>query len=79
MKKTDDIRYANLLTIFRELEVDGVTRLHHQADVLGTTEGILRLLVAGQPMSDALARELEWAAQKPAQWMDDSARRGHPH
>jgi hypothetical protein len=70
------VRRANLTTVLRELETDGVFGLGLKAEVLGTTERVLESVLEGRAMPDDLAREIEWAAQKPAGWMDEDHRSG---
>jgi hypothetical protein len=70
------VRRANLTTVLRELETDGVFGLGLKAEVLGTTERVLESVLEGHAMPDDLAREIEWAAQKPAGWMDEDHRSG---
>lgn len=64
-------RRVNLAIVLRELEWDGVVALEAKAELLGTTTQVLRGVIAGDPMSDELAREIEWATHKPGHWMDD--------
>lgn len=71
-------RQANLITVLRELETDGVVGLGLKAEVLGTTDRVLEAILEGRAMPDELAREIEWAAQKPAGWMDEDHRFGPP-
>lgn len=70
------VRHANLSTVLRELETDGVVGLSLKAEVLGTTDRVLEGILEGRAMPDELAREIEWAAQKPAGWMDEDHRFG---
>lgn len=66
-----EIRRANLATVLRELEADGVSSLREQADILGTSERVVEAILKGSSIDDALAREIEWSAHKPVYWMDE--------
>lgn len=63
-------RWANLRRLLVELEADGIesTLLIHQ--VLGLRAGVLAKLHKGAEISDAMARELEWAMHRPGGWLD---------
>lgn len=70
MDDRDQARRANLIAIVRELAWDGVDTLQGQAQLLGTHATTLHAFIMGRAMPDAMAREIEWAAHKPALWMD---------
>lgn len=67
-------RMENLFAIRRELERDGVCSRQQQADILGTREIELMRILDGHPVSDVLAREIEWAMHKPDRWLDEDHR-----
>ncbi|MDQ0010534.1 hypothetical protein J2T07_002724 [Luteibacter jiangsuensis] len=71
MTSISEIRRANLATVLRELEADGVSSLREQADILGTSERMVEAILKGNPMDDSLAREIEWSAHKPIYWVDE--------
>lgn len=71
MANRDTTRQANLTTILHQLAWEGVETLHSQACVLGTSAKTLHATIMGAVMSDAMAREIEWAVHKPERWMDE--------
>jgi hypothetical protein len=71
MNSRDTTRRDNLIAILRELAWEGVETLQGQARVLGTPAKTLHATIMGKMMSDAMAREIEWAAHKPKLWMDE--------
>jgi hypothetical protein len=78
MTSLSEIRRANLATVLRELEADGVSSLREQADILGTSERVVEAILKGNSMDDALAREIEWSAHKPVYWMDEDHKGAPP-
>jgi hypothetical protein len=70
MNNRDATRRDNLLALLRELAWEGVETLQGQAHLLGTPAKTLHAAIMGTAMSDAMAREIEWAAHKPKLWMD---------
>jgi hypothetical protein len=66
-----EARRVNLVRVLRELEWDGAIGMRVKAEVLGTAEADIQEVLAGRAMTDLLARDIEWAAQKPALWMDE--------
>jgi hypothetical protein len=64
------IRLANLLAILRELDDFGVVGLGEKAQVIDADVEVLRSVLLGEAMTDALARTLEHAAGRPHYWMD---------
>jgi hypothetical protein len=70
MNNRDKTRQDNLITLLRELAWEGVETLQGQAHLLGTPAKTLHAAIMGMAMSDAMAREIEWAAHKPKLWMD---------
>jgi hypothetical protein len=72
MNNRDKTRQDNLITLLRELAWEGVETLQSQAHLLGTPAKTLHAAIMGTAMSNAMARELEWAAHKPKLWMDAS-------
>ncbi|WP_156128572.1 hypothetical protein [Luteibacter sp. 9133] len=71
MSELQRIRHENLLALCAVLENDKVIGTAAQANVLGVAENVLRAWLHGQLISDGLARELEWAAQRPSGWIDE--------
>ena len=67
-------RMENLLAVLRELERDGVCSRQQQAEILGTRQIELMRILDGHPVSEVLAREIEWAMQKPDRWLDEDHR-----
>lgn len=65
------IRHSNLLALCSILGNDNVVGTAAQAAVLGVSESVLRAWLDGRLISDGLARELEWAVQRPSGWMDE--------
>lgn len=63
-------RSANLAQIVRELGGERAGGMFSIAQILGVPEAELWLILNGAPMSDEAAKEIEWAAHKPAGWMD---------
>jgi hypothetical protein len=64
-------RRANLRHLTRQLAEEGMESLAAQGAALGyLTEKELRDLLAGARISDAVAREIEWAVQRPVGWLD---------
>lgn len=66
----DDTRRANLLAVLQEMESSGQSGLRSQARALGIAHREITRLLQGAVMSDRMASEIEWAAQKPVGWMD---------
>jgi hypothetical protein len=65
-----DQRRANLASILKELNSEGIVGMTLAAQVLGLREPDLKAMLDGAPVSDATARDVEWAAHKPTGWMD---------
>jgi hypothetical protein len=64
-------RRINLQHLSRQLAAEGVESLAAQGAALGyLTETELRNLLDGEPISDTVAREIEWAVQRPEGWLD---------
>lgn len=64
-------RCANLRHLSEQLTDEGVLSLAAQGEILGgLTEQHLRALLAGEPMSYGVAREIEWTMQRPVGWLD---------
>ncbi|KJV34763.1 hypothetical protein [Luteibacter yeojuensis] len=64
-------RRSNLRHLTRQLAEEGMESLAAQGAALGyLAEQELRNLLAGAPISDAMAREIEWAVQRPEGWLD---------
>lgn len=64
-------RRANLRHLIRTLEGEGIQSWAAQAEILATMTGPqLQALIEGAPISDALAREIKWAMQRPNGWLD---------
>jgi hypothetical protein len=78
MTSLSEIRRANLATVLRELEADGVSSLREQADILGTSERVVEAILKGNSMDDALAREIEWSVHKPVYWVDEDHQADQP-
>ncbi|UPG88127.1 hypothetical protein L2Y96_11930 [Luteibacter aegosomaticola] len=64
------IRRRNLRLLVAELRADGITQWKALAQALGIDPGVLDDIRTGATISDPLAREIEWAMQRPAHWMD---------
>lgn len=67
-------RHANLRVILRECTFDGICRRPGIALALHTDCATVARLLAGAPISETYARELEWLMHKPAGWMDEDVR-----
>lgn len=63
-------RWANLRRLLAELEADGIESTLLIQQVLGLRAGVLAKLHKGAEISDAMARELEWAMHRPGGWLD---------
>jgi hypothetical protein len=64
------IRLANLLAILRELGDFGTSGLREKAQILDSDVEALRSVLLGEAMTEAHARNLEHAADRPRYWMD---------
>lgn len=64
------IRRRNLRRLVAELRAEGITAWKGLAVALGIDPGVLDDIRTGGPISDATAREIEWAMQRPARWLD---------
>lgn len=71
MSELQRIRHENLLAVCKVLAGDNVVGTAAQAEVLGVAEHLLRSWLNGRLITDGLARELEWSAQRPSGWMDE--------
>ena len=67
-------RRANLRTLLAELHRDGYVSLLGQAAVLGVNRAALQAMLAGDPIEDHVARELEWAMHRREGWLDKDHR-----
>lgn len=67
------IRRRNLRLLVAELRADGITQWKPIAHALGIDPLLLDDIRTGGPISDSVAREVEWAMQRPADWMDHAA------
>ncbi|UPG92771.1 hypothetical protein [Luteibacter aegosomatissinici] len=63
-------RRGNLRAILLELEGDGIESALRVDQVLGLPTGTLAELREGAQVTDAMAREIEWAMNRPAGWLD---------
>lgn len=63
-------RSTNLAEVVRALGGERAGGMSLVSQVLGVPEADLWLILHGSPMSDEVAKEIEWAANKPAGWMD---------
>lgn len=63
-------RRENLALMLNELGADLESGLSLAANVLGIPESGLRAMLEGGPISDSVARDVEWAASKPPGWLD---------
>jgi hypothetical protein len=64
------IRRRNLRRLIAELRGDGVSQWKALAISLGIEPAVLDDIRTGGPISDTVAREIEWAMQRPARWLD---------
>lgn len=74
------IRRARLRALIDELDGDGVRSWSELGQILAVLDGAaLQRLLNGSPITDELAREMEWAMHKPVGWMDgDHSHRQKP-
>ena len=63
-------RRANLRRIVLELGSEGIESNLLIDQVLGLRTGVLAELRNGANIPDALAREIEWAMNRPPHWLD---------
>jgi hypothetical protein len=64
-------RRANLRHLIEALDREGVQSWAAQAGILADMSGpALRAVMEGGPVSNALAREIEWAMHRPNGWLD---------
>jgi hypothetical protein len=63
-------RRANLRRLLLELESEGIESNLLIDQVLGLRTGVLAELRKGDDIPDALAREIEWAMNRPPGWLD---------
>lgn len=65
------IRHENLAHLIEQLRAEGVKEERQILQLLGGLGGAeLGALMRGAPISDALAREIEWSMHRPVHWMD---------
>jgi|APAra7269097451_1048561.scaffolds.fasta_scaffold101380_1 hypothetical protein len=64
------IRRNNLRRLIAELRADGISQWRALAQSLGVDPAVLDDIRTGAPIPDALAREIEWAMQRPFRWLD---------
>jgi hypothetical protein len=65
------------MDVLTDLRTSDIDALKAQAKMLGVPAAALRRALASGTLSDAHAREIEWAVNKPRGWMD-SGHRGEP-
>jgi hypothetical protein len=66
-------RRANLCHLIQSLGHDGVKSLAVQAGIVAALdERELQALMDGDTITEALAREIEWAMHRPKGWLDRS-------
>lgn len=63
-------RRVNLEKLLHELEEDGVDSKILVDQFLGLPLGTVALLCKGETMPDKMAREIEWAMNRPGGWLD---------
>ncbi|MGA7437038.1 MAG: hypothetical protein WBW32_02785 [Luteibacter sp.] len=63
-------RRANLSRLLFELESDGIESNLLIDQVLGLRTGVLASVRKGADIPDAIAREIEWAMNRPPGWLD---------
>jgi hypothetical protein len=64
-------RRANLRHLIQSLEEEGVQSASAQAAILANMTGPqLQALMDGDAISYTLAREIEWAMNRPSGWLD---------
>jgi hypothetical protein len=67
-------RRANLRHLVQSLDAAGVQSSSVQAGIVANISGReLDALLDGEPIPDALAREIEWAMHRPDGWLDRKA------
>lgn len=67
-------RRANLPHLVQSLDAAGVQSSSVQAGIVANISGReLDALLGGDPIPDALAREIEWAMHRPDGWLDRKA------
>lgn len=67
---TQHNRRVNLDHLLRELESEGVESKALIDQLLGLPLGTIALIRKGEALPDKMAREIEWAMNRPAGWLD---------
>jgi len=63
-------RRANLRLLLNELRREGIACREARARMLGIPAEEFGRIVRGAPVSDRLARDVEWAMNRPRGWLD---------
>ncbi|UPG92778.1 hypothetical protein [Luteibacter aegosomatissinici] len=69
-------RRGNLRALLQELEDDGIESAVLVDQLLGLHAGTLADIRRGTEITDATAREIEWAMNKPVGWLDRGPKDG---
>ncbi|QWT20759.1 hypothetical protein KPL74_01825 [Bacillus sp. NP157] len=67
------VRRKNLRLLLNELKGDGIRCGEVRARLLGISPDEFARLVDGAPIGDRLARDVEWAMNRPRGWLDEAA------
>lgn len=70
LSTNDRPRHQRLVRLLRMLELEGSDSLRSQAERLGVSLGQLEGFLAGTPVSDDVARDIEWTMHLPTGWLD---------
>ncbi|QWT20197.1 hypothetical protein KPL74_20935 [Bacillus sp. NP157] len=65
------MRLTNLVAVLHELRVEGIEGFVSQAEFLGLSTLALADTMVGGEITDEIARNIEWSANKPHLWLDD--------
>jgi hypothetical protein len=66
------VRRKNLRMLLNELRLEGVTSREARARMLGIPPEEFSRLVDGAPIGDKVARDAEWAMNRPRGWLDQA-------
>jgi len=70
MDELQRIRRANLRRLPNELRCEGILCRQSRTRMLGIPPDEFQRIVDGAPIGDRLARDVEWAMNRPRGWLD---------
>lgn len=70
MDELQRVRRTNLRFLLNELRREGIAHRESRARMLGIPPDDFQRIVDGAPISDRLARDVEWAMNRPRGWLD---------